>query len=282
MSHLLLPHALPPLASHLSITLHQEERREQVNEMRRLADLSGRKADAMLARRKRREKGQVLRAWQHLHERRKNRTRSAGGDKVEGAGTGRGRRTSSRSSGGGSSSNNSESDETSRGGSSSYSGSPSSSGSTGSPRSGAASSASNISSSFASSLSTNEGLNSASSSSSVSPPSFPVPSAAEAKAAGRANFSACFRAEMARAQMMRRREERAGVLDGRKGAANMAPVEIANEAVRKAMRGGGSSNRTGMMGARSLTTHEMRALACFEWHRKTHEAKITRVVYGSI
>lgn len=71
------------------------------------------------------------------------------------------------------------------------------------------------------------------------------------------------------------------MVDGRKVAANMAPVELAVEAVHQAIRGGRMHGK-GMMGARSLTTHEMRALARFEWHRKTHEEKITRVVYSSV
>lgn len=78
---------------------------------------------------------------------------------------------------------------------------------------------------------------------------------------------------------MRQREEQGGVVDGQKGPANMASVEIAAAAVRKAIRGG-SRHEKGVMGSRSLTTHEMRALARFQWHRKYHEAKITRVVYG--
>lgn len=69
------------------------------------------------------------------------------------------------------------------------------------------------------------------------------------------------------------------MVDGQKVASNMAPVEIAAEAVRKAIRGG-SRREKDVMGARSLKTHEMRALVRFQWHRKDHEANITRVVYG--
>lgn len=63
----------------------------------------------------------------------------------------------------------------------------------------------------------------------------------------------------------------------------MASVEAAADAVHKAMCASGRFGGKGMMsGSRGgFVTPEMRALARFEWQRKTHEAKITRVVYGS-
>ncbi|CAN0391228.1 unnamed protein product, partial [Ectocarpus sp. 13 AM-2016] len=262
----------PPLRnSHVS---NQEERREAITEMRRLADLSNRKADAMLARRRRREKARFLRAWRRLREKRKHR-RSTRTEDEEPRG-GRRRRddtTTSRSSG---------SDEFSRSdSSSSCSGSFSSSGSARSSRSGGGSSRSDHSSSFASSLSAKEQLErsvgeKSSASSAPVPEPFPVPSAAEAAEAGRSNFSACFRAETERV-MRRKREanEHHGEMP-----MDMASVKVAAEAIHEAMRGGGW--KTGTNGARSgFATHEMRALARFQWHRKTHEAKITKVVYGS-
>ncbi|CAM9254861.1 unnamed protein product [Ectocarpus fasciculatus] len=252
----------------------EEERREAVTEMRRLADLSDRKADAMLARRRRREKARFLRAWRRLHEKRKHRTRRSAEDEEARGGSRRGDdTTTSRSSG---------SDEMSRSdSSSSRSGSSSSSGSARSSHSGDGSSRSGRSSSFASSLSAKEQLEpsvdeKSLASSAPVPEPFPVPSAAEAAEAGRSNFSACFRAETERA--MRRRREANG--HQRQVPMDMASVKVAAEAVHEAMRGGG--RRTGANGARSgFATHEMRALARFQWHRKTHEAKITKVVYGS-
>lgn len=247
--------------------------------MRRLADLSGRKADAMLARRGRREKARLLRAWRLLHDNRKNRRRrrAEGGEEREEEARenrrGGGRTASSTNTErDGDNSSNGGSDEASGSGSSSDSGTSSSSGSGGSSRS-AADGSSDRSSSFASSLSTKEQLEkiadeaSSLSSSALRPPSFPLPSAADAAEAGRANFAACFRAET----------ERASALGGRNVAANTAPVQTASEAVRRAMLGGG---RKGVMGAPGFTTQEMRALSRFERHRKTHEAEITRVVYG--
>ncbi len=257
-----------------------------MTEMRRLADLSGRKADAMLARRGRREKRRVLRAWRCLHHKRKQRRARA----ERGAGEGGRTKTSrSRVDGGRSNSSSSGSDEVSGSGSSAGSGSfSSSSGSERSSRSAGGSSDGDRSSSFASSLSTKEHADpdrraddASSLSSSAAPPrSFPVPSAAEAAEAGRANFSACFQAQTEREKMAQRRREKEAVVAGRKVAASMAPVEVAAEAARRAIRCGG-----GRKGARDtslgFTTPEMRALARFEWHRKTHEAAITRVVYGS-
>ncbi|CAM9751882.1 unnamed protein product [Ectocarpus sp. 8 AP-2014] len=252
----------------------EEERREAITEMRRLADLLDRKADAMLARRRRREKARFLRAWRRLHEKRKYRRRTSAED-AEARG-GRRRRddtTTSRSSG---------SDEFSRSdSSSSRSGSSSSSGSARSSRSGGGSSRSDRSSSFSSSLSAKEQLErsvdeKSSASSAPVPEPFPVPSAAEAAEAGRSNFSACFRAETERA-MRRKREANE---HHREMPMDMASVKVAAEAIHEAMRGGGW--KTGTNGARSgFATHEMRALARFQWHRKTHEAKITKVVYGS-
>lgn len=252
----------------------QEERRGAVAEMRRLADLSGRKADAMIARRGRREKARLLSAWRRLHDKRKNRRKTEGEEEeARGNRRGGGRRTSSQKYGSGSSSSSGGSDEESRSGSSSDSGTSSSSGSAGSSRSGAGgSSDGDRSSSFASSLSTKEQLEnsgdeaSSLSSSALLPRALPVPSAADAAEAGRASFAACFRAET----------RRAGALGGRKVTGNMASVEIAAEAVHMAMSGG--RRKGGVGGAPGFTTQEMRALARFEWHRKTHEAEITRVV----
>ncbi|CAM9672628.1 unnamed protein product, partial [Ectocarpus sp. 12 AP-2014] len=252
----------------------EEERLEAISEMRRLAELSNRKADAMLARRRRREKARFLRAWRRLHEKRKHR-RSTRTEDEEPRGVRRRRddTTTSRSSG---------SDEFSRSdSSSSRSGSSSSSGSARSSRSGGGSSRSDRSSSFASSLSAKEQLErsvgeKSSASSAPVPEHFPVPSAVEAAEAGRSNFSACFRAETERV-VRRKREanEHHGEMP-----MDMASVKVAAEAIHEAMRGGGW--KTGTNGARSgFATHEMRALARFQWHRKTHEAKITKVVYGS-
>lgn len=50
----------------------QEDRRNAVAEMQRLATRSGRKADAMIARRKRREKFRVFRVWRRLHNKMKH------------------------------------------------------------------------------------------------------------------------------------------------------------------------------------------------------------------
>ncbi|CAB1120729.1 unnamed protein product [Ectocarpus sp. CCAP 1310/34] len=252
----------------------EEERREAITEMRRLADLSDKKADAMLARRRRREKARFLRAWRRLHDKHKHRrSTSTEGEEAQ---TGRRRRddtTTSKSSG---SDKFSWSDS-----SSSRSGSSSSSGSARFSHSGGSSSRSDRSSSFASSLSAKEQVErsvdeKSSASSAPVPEPFPVPSAAEAAEAGRSNFSACFRAETERA-MRRKREatEHHGEMP-----MDMASVKVAAEAIHEAMRGGGW--KTGTNGARSgFATHEMRALARFQCHRKTHEAKITKVVYGS-
>lgn len=262
----------PPLRN--ALVSNQEERREAITEMRRLAELSDRKADAMLARRRRREKARFLRAWRRLHEKRKHRRRrSTEGEEARGGRRRRDDTTTSRSSG---------SDEISRSdSSSSRSGSSSSSGSGKSSRSGGRSSRSTRSSSFASSLSAREQLERstdekswASFAPALEP--FPVPSAAEAAEAGRSNFSACFRAETDRA--MRRKREADG--HHQELRIDLASVKVAAEVVHEAMRGGGV--KTGTNGARSgFATHEMRALARFQWHRKTHEARITKVVYGS-
>lgn len=260
--------------------MYQEERREAVAEMRRLADLSGRKADAMLARRGRREKSRLLRAWRRLRDKRKNRRgrRTEGGEEegeeARGLRRGGGRTTTSSGSTERDGSSSGGSDEVSGSGSSSDSGTSSSSGSAGSSRSAVGgSSEGDRSSSFASSRSTKEQLEhsaddafSLSSSSALPRRAFPVPSAADAAEAGRENFAACFRAD---------------VLGGRKAKANMAPLLIAAEAVHKAMRGRNSSCRKGVSGAPGLATQELLALARFEWQRKSHEAEITRVVYGA-
>lgn len=233
----------------------------------------------MIARRGRREKARLLRAWRRLHEKRKDRRRrttEGEGEETRESRSRGGRRWSSDGDGSSSKSSSGGSDEESRSGSSSDSGTSSSSDSAGSSRSGAdGSSDGDRSSSFASSLSTKEQLGhsadegSSSSSSAVPQRSFPVPSAPDAAEAGRANFAACFRAE----------SQRAGALGGRKERENMASVETAVEAVHKAMSGG-RSRKGGVEGAPGFTTQEMRALARFEGHRKSHEAKITRVVYG--
>eukprot|EP00903_Cladosiphon_okamuranus_P009395 g8959.t1 len=259
------------------IIAKEEERREAIAEMRRLADLSGRKADAMLARRRRREKTRLFRAWRCLHDKRKDRRRrraEGGEQEEEEAARNRGggvRRIISRKDDGSSSSSSGGSGGS---GSSSDSGTLSSSGYTGSSRPSAAGGSSNTerSSSFASSLSTKEQpANSADETSSLSssaspPPSFPVPSAADAAEAGRANFATCFQAEAKRAG--------GAAIGGREAKQTMASVEIAAGAVHEAMFGGGRR------GAHGFVTPAMRALARFKWHRKTHEAEITRVVYG--
>ncbi|CAM9333213.1 unnamed protein product [Hapterophycus canaliculatus] len=268
----------------------EEERREAVTEMRRLAELSCRKSDAMLARRRRREKSRVLRAWRWLHEKRKNRRRTTqdGGREGEVGGE-RGRRDVTKSvlsSGGSSSSNESGSDDVSGSGSSSSSTDPSPSVSVGSSRSGGRSADGDRWSSFASSLSARQpsdrSVDEASSSSSARiSHSFPVPSAIEAAEAGRENFAVCFRAKIDRTTRPTTLEE--GPVGRRwEIPVNMASVEVAANAVHKAMRACGSfGGKSVSRGRLDFVTPEMRALARFEWQRKTHEAKITRVVYGS-
>lgn len=258
--------------------------------MRRLADLSNRKADAMLARRRRREKGRVLRVWRCLHEKRKQRRRAAQKEQEEeqDAGEGRGREdiTTSLASSGRSSSNESGSDNTSGSGSAFSSSGPS--GSVRSSRSGEdGSSDGSRWSSFASSLSTKKpsdgSAEEASSASSGDPSrSFPVPSAVEAAEAGRANFAACFRAGTERMMQPKSLEDGSGSRGWETPVKSMASAEVAADAVHKAMRASGSFGGKGVCGGRGgFISPEMRALARFEWQRKTHEAKITRVVYGS-
>lgn len=227
----------------------------------------------MVARRARREKARVLRGWRRFHTKRNNRRAARkGSDSAAVAATGSktGREidagASGPSAGGSEASDRSSSAATSSGGSSSRS----SRGSSGSPSS---------SSSFRSSLSSEQASADVNIAArrpreeeySSSPPcrrhSFPVPSASEAAQAGSANFKACLRAQTKRINSGPRPPE------GTFGRKLMAPVDVANKVVRETMVGG--------RGIQRFYTAELRMLARFEWQRKTHEAKNTRVLYGS-
>lgn len=246
------PHRKCPCAPIARHVIKQEDRRKAVTEMRRLAELSEKKASAMIARRARREKARVLRAWRRLQLKQKNRKATkAGTIDVEaspeagtrGTGTNVGSPSGSKVSGG----------------SLSTSGSSASSSSTSSGSFSSSSSSFSLSSQQApvnNTMRLTEG--------SSAPPKhlFPVPSAAEAAQAGRANASLCFQAETERTNRVQR-----------EGAAVMAPVEVAAKMVCKALHGGRSGQ--------SFYTPEMRALARFEWQRRTHEAKNTRAIYGT-
>lgn len=86
--------------------------------------------------------------------------------------------------------------------------------------------------------------------------------------AGRANYRACLRAQTERVNSGLRPPE-----EGARGPELMAPVDVAAKVARETMVGGG--------GVQRFYTPELRALARFEWQRRAHEAKNTRVLYGS-
>lgn len=198
---------------------------------------SGKKADAMVARRARREKARVLHGWQRLHAectgQRQERGVTTAAEALE-----RVQRTR-------------------------INGSPPV------PRSSRSSSSSSL---FSISTSSSSEMHSISAGNkgeiaaarTLSPArakkQSPVPSAEEAVRAGRANVSACFRAELKRTCSME---------DGKVA---MASVAVAAGKVREALSGG--------PGVRCFYTPEMRALARFESARRTHEEKNIQAIYG--
>lgn len=91
-------------------------------------------------------------------------------------------------------------------------------------------------------------------------PPFPVPSAEEAVRAGRANVSACFRAELKR------------TCSKEDGKVAMASVAVAAGKVREAL--------SGEPGVRCFYTPEMQAMAQFGLVKRTHEEKNIRAIYG--
>lgn len=285
--------------------------------MRRLAELSSRKANAMIARRARRERARVLRAWRRFHAKVKGRTvaarnmgrggkyetRGKGAEIVSIAGQKRGN-TSHRDRGVDptNSEDNGSASDSGRGDSP-----PSSTGSAGSASSSGAGSSSSTGSGGSSSSSWSVSSLSAEHAVGESghdhhhtdrsavrhagehpPPTptawgtdtrqpFPVPSAAEAEKAGRANAAACIKEDIERvkhAQMRKgRRTKESGGAVGRPGTYPvMAPLSAASKMVREAICGG--------TGGQGYGTVAMRVLARFEWERRSHEAKNTRAVYG--
>lgn len=231
-------------------------------ELRRLAELSGKKADALIARRARREKARVLRAWRRLHVKRTLRRQASNADEagtLEASGkreTTAGSRTGASNRGWRRETGSSSPSSTSA---SSFSGS----------------STSRSSSSTVSSLSSGKYVDDiaaspAKRSSLLSPqPSFPVPSAAEAARAGNANTRVCFRNEIDRTN---RDTARACFRDGTCRKVVKPSTKCAAEIIHEAMFG----DRVGQ----SFYTREMRALARFQWYRKTHEENNIRAIFN--
>lgn len=235
--------------------------------MRRVAELSEKKAAAMLARRALREKARVFRGWRRLHaKKRENRRTTTGKGTTRERGMGGSEASSDRSSN--RSSGRSSERSSSRSSVASRASSGSSRGSSGLPSS---SSSSPLSCRQRSGGKTTARYSNEDLMFSASPQrhSFSAPTASEAAKAGRANFSACFRTQT-EPNARRVRPEGDGVLGSKP---TMAPVDVAAKVVREAIVGG--------RGIQRFYTPEMRALARFEWQRSTHEANNTRVLYGS-
>lgn len=277
--------------------------------MQRLAARSDRKADAMVARRRRRDKARIFKMWRRLHYKMKNmasRRASAAAEEEEEAATAQ--HAQKRQNDGATNSSLSSSASGSR---SSYSSSGSGSSSVSSSSSSGLSVSTLSSESAAPARDNTTGQLSGGprwSPPAAAPPGgaivaaapglakpqreeafrFPTPSAEQAERAGRANFRDCFRAERAKLPGAGEGVRRGGAGAGEVGVDvkenNMASVEVAAKVVREVMVGGGGQSRAsrrGGAGCRGYHTPEMRALAQFEWRRREHDAKNTRAIFGS-